>query len=146
MRRPWAAPWSPTNRHGVHSPRKDRDPDPWLPLRVRRFACQGRRRLRNAGDGMMTNSTLALANKIDDEAVVPPAAIAAESPSEAAGGWQAVRDVQKPTSPLTILVRAAEQIDWSGAMQSWTVRLLSLAAGILMWHLACVYTLDFYIR
>jgi hypothetical protein len=95
---------------------------------------------------MMTNSTLALANKIDDEPAVPPAAVAADTPSEAAEGWQSVRSVQKPTSPLTILARAAEQVDWSGAMQSWTVRLLSLAAGILMWHLACVYNLDFFIR
>ena len=29
---------------------------------------------------MMTNSTLALANKIDDEPAVPPAAVAAEPP------------------------------------------------------------------
>jgi NitT/TauT family transport system permease protein len=95
---------------------------------------------------MMTNSTLALANKIDNEPAVPPAAVAAGSPREAAEGWQSVRAVQKPTSPLTILARAVEHVDWSGVMQSWTVRLLSLAAGILFWHLACAYNLDFFIR
>jgi NitT/TauT family transport system permease protein len=95
---------------------------------------------------MMTNSTLALANKIDDVTAVPPADVAGESPAEATAGWQSVRAVQEPTNPLTILARAAEQIDWSGAMQSWTVRLLSLAAGILFWHLACAYNLDFFIR
>lgn len=91
---------------------------------------------------MMTNSTLALATKIDDEPVAPPADAAAEPPAAAA----ATPAPENPTSPLVLLARAAEQIDWSGWLQSWTVRLLSLAFGIVLWHLACVYNLDFFIR
>lgn len=90
----------------------------------------------------MTNSTLALATKIDDEPVAPPADAAAEPPAAAA----ATPAPENPTSPLVLLARAAEQIDWSGWLQSWTVRLLSLAFGIVLWHLACVYNLDFFIR
>ena len=93
---------------------------------------------------MMTNSTLALANKIDDEPVVPN--VAAESPSPATGDMHVEPVSEKPTSPLVVLARAADQVDWSGLLQSWTVRLLSLAAGILIWHLACVYDFDFFIR
>jgi NitT/TauT family transport system permease protein len=44
------------------------------------------------------------------------------------------------------VTRALDQFDWTGLARSWTVRLLSLAAGILIWHLACVYNLKFFIR
>jgi NitT/TauT family transport system permease protein len=91
---------------------------------------------------MMTNSTLALATKIDDEPVVPAANTAAEPPSQPA----AEPAIEKPTSPLLLLARVVEQVDWSGWLQSWTVRLLSLAVGVVLWHLACVYNLDFFIR
>lgn len=87
----------------------------------------------------MTNSTLALASKIDDE---PTATIAAEPPSE---------PIAQPPStpsaaPLAMLARAIEQVNWLGLLQSWTIRLLSLAAGLLIWHLACVYNVKFFIR
>ena len=92
----------------------------------------------------MTNSTLAL--KIEDAPAVPAADAAAGQPKEAAATESSAPAVSKPTSPLLLLARAAEQVDWSGWLQSWTVRLLSLAVGIVLWHLACVYNLDFFIR
>lgn len=90
---------------------------------------------------MMTNSTLAL--KIDDGPAVPATDAAAEPPLEAPAKAAAVL---KPTNPLAILARAAEQVDWLGLAKSWTVRLLSLAVGVLLWHLACVYNFKFFIR
>jgi len=36
--------------------------------------------------------------------------------------------------------------DFSDFFRSWTVRLVSLAIGVLLWHLACEYRLDFFIR
>jgi NitT/TauT family transport system permease protein len=93
---------------------------------------------------MMTNSTLALVNKIDDEPAVP-AGVTAESPGQPVRG-QVVPIAEKPTSPLAILARAADQVDWSGLAKSWMVRLLSLAVGVLLWHLASVYNLKFFIR
>ena len=77
---------------------------------------------------MMTNSTLAL--KIEDAPAVPAADAAAGQPNEAAATEASAPAVSKPTSPLLLLARAAEQVDWSGWLQSWTVRLLSLAVGI----------------
>ena len=45
-----------------------------------------------------------------------------------------------------ILTDAFENIDWLGLLRSWTVRALSLAAGILLWQLACAYKFDLFIR
>jgi NitT/TauT family transport system permease protein len=36
--------------------------------------------------------------------------------------------------------------DWSGFASSWAVRLLSLAIGVLVWHLACAYKFHFFIN
>jgi NitT/TauT family transport system permease protein len=91
---------------------------------------------------MMTNSTLALAKKIDDEGAVEASDIVSEQP----GARAAVPIAERPASPLSLIARAIEQVDWSGLLQSWTVRLLSLAAGVLIWHFACVYNLKLFIR
>jgi NitT/TauT family transport system permease protein len=90
---------------------------------------------------MMTNSTLAL--KIKD---VVPAADAAGQPNEASATEATASTASAPESPLAILARAAGQVDWSGLGKSWTVRVLSLAVGIVLWHLAVVYNVDFFIR
>jgi NitT/TauT family transport system permease protein len=90
---------------------------------------------------MMTNSTLAL--KIKD---VVPAADAAGQPNEASATEATASAASAPESPLAILARAAGQVDWSGLGKSWTVRVLSLAVGIVLWHLAVVYNVDFFIR
>jgi NitT/TauT family transport system permease protein len=89
----------------------------------------------------MTNSTLAL--KIKD---VVPAADAAGQPNEASATEATASAASAPESPLAILARAAGQVDWSGLGKSWTVRVLSLAVGIVLWHLAVVYNVDFFIR
>jgi NitT/TauT family transport system permease protein len=89
---------------------------------------------------MMTNSTLARVNKTDRE---PAQSMAGEPPSASPS---TATVAESAPNIVTILARTVEQVDWSGLLQSWTVRLLSLAAGILIWHLACVYNLDFFIR
>jgi NitT/TauT family transport system permease protein len=95
---------------------------------------------------MMTNSTLALAKKIDDEPAAERAGIASKQPAQPVSTQAAEPTIEHPANPLTLIAHAIEQVDWSGLLQSWTVRLLSLAAGILLWHLACVYNFDFFIR
>jgi NitT/TauT family transport system permease protein len=92
---------------------------------------------------MMTNPTLALADKIDDDPVAPTTAIAA-SPGETRENEQVAP--QPAAALLALLVHAIAHIDWLGLLKSWTVRLLSLAVGILIWHLACVYNFNFFIR
>jgi NitT/TauT family transport system permease protein len=92
---------------------------------------------------MMTNSTLAL--KIKDEPAVPTAEVAAGQ-HDAPASEAAAPAVSKPTSPLAVLASAAARVDWSGLAKSWTVRVLSLAIGIVLWHLAVIYNVDFFIR
>ncbi len=42
--------------------------------------------------------------------------------------------------------RATAGFDWSGFAGRWSVRLMSLVVGVLLWHLACAYKLDFFIK
>jgi sulfonate transport system permease protein len=44
------------------------------------------------------------------------------------------------------LADTLENIDWRGLTGSWTVRVLSLVVGILLWQLACTYKFDLFIR
>lgn len=48
-------------------------------------------------------------------------------------------------APETPLERFAK-IDWMAVAGSWLVRILSLAAGVGFWHLACAYKLNFFIN
>jgi NitT/TauT family transport system permease protein len=45
-----------------------------------------------------------------------------------------------------VLARAIRSIEWRGLAASWTVRLLSLAFGVLLWQLACDCKLNFFIN
>jgi NitT/TauT family transport system permease protein len=94
----------------------------------------------------MSNSTLALANRLDREASAPAAAAGAPSSNQAAGPTPAASATEASSGLVPAVTRALDQFDWTGLARSWTVRLLSLAAGILIWHLACVYNLKFFIR
>jgi NitT/TauT family transport system permease protein len=46
-------------------------------------------------------------------------------------------------SPLT---DAFANVPWLSLARSWTVRILSLAIGVLLWQLACTYKLQFFIK
>jgi NitT/TauT family transport system permease protein len=83
----------------------------------------------------MNHSTLALVNEADDTTPRPPADAprthpalhGTPVPAEAASHW-------------------LKEIDWAGVARSWGTRLLSLAAGVLVWHLACVYRFNHFIN
>jgi NitT/TauT family transport system permease protein len=90
----------------------------------------------------MTNARSARASKIDDPIVTDAAATSGPRCETIATGQTA----PQTETPFAIIAHAVQQFDWLGLLQSWTVRLLSLAAGILLWHLACVYNFDFFIR
>ena len=137
-----AARWSPTSRPGAPSPRSDRDPDPRQPPRVQPWPLKAA----DAGNGIMTNSTLALASKIDDEPAVPPADGCGRCRQMRRRRLAASTRCAKPTNPLTLLARAAEHVDWSGLLQSWTVRLLSLGGRGPALAPRLRLQLDFFIR
>ena len=52
----------------------------------------------------------------------------------------------RSTAHKSALVDTLENIDWHGLASSWTVRALSLAAGIVLWQLACVYKFHWFIN
>jgi NitT/TauT family transport system permease protein len=85
----------------------------------------------------MKNSTLALATTRDAERA-PEAGTAAHPSSEAAAIAQSTETANAR--------RYFAEVDWSGLALGWSVRFLSLAAGVLLWHLACSYKLDFFIK
>ena len=92
----------------------------------------------------MKHSTLALATEIDSR----------QAPRSADAVTDLLHHEAEPAgtraapslNALYPLYRALAEFDWRGLAQSWTVRLLSLAAGVLIWHFACAYKLNFYIR
>jgi len=92
------------------------------------------------------NSTLALATDINIEPATMPAAAAAAVPDHERDAAPIVGKGQALPAGAGDLIRAIGDVDWRALAQSWTVRLASLAAGILLWHLACSYKLNFFIR
>jgi NitT/TauT family transport system permease protein len=87
----------------------------------------------------MKNSTLALAPEVVIERAAGPAGTDAPGSSVVASAAPAER------SPNPI-GRAFAGIDWGRLAQSWTVRLISLVAGVLLWHFACSYKFDYFIK
>jgi len=91
----------------------------------------------------MKNSTLALANEVDVKAEEPPAAELVQ-PAQA--------EIAAAPAPDTggnfgdLVRRTVAEIDWSGLAKGWAVSLASLALGVLFWHLACAYKLDFFVK
>jgi NitT/TauT family transport system permease protein len=94
----------------------------------------------------MKNSTLALATDINIEPTTMPAAGGAAAPDHERDAAPIVGKGQALPAGAGDLIRAIGDVDWRALAQSWTVRLASLAAGILLWHLACSYKLNFFIR
>jgi NitT/TauT family transport system permease protein len=94
----------------------------------------------------MKNSTLALATDINIEPATMPAAAAAAAPDRKREAALIVGKGRVLPAGAGDLIRALGDVDWRALAQSWTVRLASLAAGILLWHLACSYKLNFFIR
>jgi NitT/TauT family transport system permease protein len=94
----------------------------------------------------MKNSTLALAADINIEPTTMPAAAGAAAPDHERDAAPIVGNGQALPAGAGDLIRAIGEVDWRALAQSWTVRLASLAAGILLWHLACSYKLNFFIR
>ena len=94
----------------------------------------------------MKNSTLALANEVSvkpQKAQDPPAAeLVQPMPVESAAA--AAPEAREKFGDL--FKRTVAEIDWSGLAKGWAVSLASLALGVLLWHLACAYKLDFFVK
>lgn len=86
------------------------------------------------------NLTLASAPEADD-ATVARAITALSGDTHIAG--PAMNEAHVPNEPT---VRWTDDIDWSGLARSWAARLMSLAGGLLIWHFACVYKFQFFIK
>lgn len=86
------------------------------------------------------NLTLASAPEVDD-ATVAGAITTPSGDTHIAG--PAVNEAHVPNEPA---VRWADNIDWSGLARSWAARLMSLAGGVLIWHFACAYKFQFFIK
>jgi NitT/TauT family transport system permease protein len=87
----------------------------------------------------MKNSTLALAADADIERAATAAGTGVPASASGAGAVPA----EGSANPFA---HAFAGVDWRGLAQSWTVRLISLAIGVLLWHLACVYKFNFFIN
>lgn len=82
--------------------------------------------------------------------------VESERPEEAGGGVAAATETAAPdqvtlhqaapSERAQAMLAAIAGFDWRGLVQSWTVRLFSLVAGVLLWHLACLYKLNLFIR
>jgi NitT/TauT family transport system permease protein len=94
---------------------------------------------------MIKNSTLALVADSD----VSPDAQRSNHPATATGTPALDPTVSAATpSPRwrAHLRQRVEEIDWTEALRSWLVKILSLAGGVLLWHLACAYNFNFFVR
>jgi NitT/TauT family transport system permease protein len=61
----------------------------------------------------------------------------------------AARSASAPTMVVAApgrITDAIANVHWLGLARSWTVRILSLAIGVLLWQLACTYKLQFFIK
>jgi NitT/TauT family transport system permease protein len=91
----------------------------------------------------MENSTLALATEIDVEHAASSPGVMADARQHGPGIEAATRRTALSAIPI---LRTLAEVDWRGLTRSWTVGLLSLALGVLLWHLACSYKLNYFIR
>lgn len=89
----------------------------------------------------MKNTTLALVAETEEDTAAPAGAgetVAAPETAEST-----------PAAPATNAAPATTwlgNVDWAGLSQSWTVRLASLALGVVLWHLACEYQFNVFIN
>jgi sulfonate transport system permease protein len=94
---------------------------------------------------MQTSTLAVLADTEIKEPGQPPDAVSV-APAHAAQPVDASRGAEPAADLLRALLDRLALIDWAGFARGWTVRLLSLAAGILLWHLACSYRFNFFIN
>jgi sulfonate transport system permease protein len=87
----------------------------------------------------MKNSTVAVLSETDAESAMTP-----EDPGN---------DAPEHHEPMVDHVDAAagarswiRNFDWSGFAYGWSIRVLSLASGIVLWHLACKYRFNYFIN
>lgn len=85
----------------------------------------------------MQNSLLARVTESEDVKVLPAAA-----PRAAASTTDNHEEPAAPESAASW----TERIDWPALARSWGVRLLSLALGVLIWHIACATKFNFFIK
>ena len=88
----------------------------------------------------MQISNLAVASEKENASPKPSVSSELESAAHAA-----LEPAAAESPPETFLARF-KTVDFAGLFRSWGVRLASLAVGVLLWHLACEYRLDFFIR
>ena len=91
----------------------------------------------------MKNTTLALVAETEDGVTAMTPAVA----SEAAQAAEAIRVAPASDGPQPQPLKTwTRDIDWVGVSKSWSVRIASLAVGVLLWHLACAYQFDILIN
>ncbi len=94
----------------------------------------------------MKNTTLALVAETEDDT----AAAAAAAQSETAAAPETAKAASAAPATNAAAPEPAKtwlgNVDWAGLSQSWSVRLVSLALGVLLWHLACAYQFNFFIN
>jgi len=88
----------------------------------------------------MQISNLAVASEKEN---APPEPSASSELNAAAHAVLEPAEVE--SAPDTVLARL-RTVDFAGLARSWGVSLASLAVGVLLWHLACEYRFDFFIR
>lgn len=86
----------------------------------------------------MKHTTLALVAEPDADSAVQHAAADAPAPHETTA-----HDDKKSAGSI---MSWAQEADWAGFARGWAVRLLSLAAGVALWHFACAYKFSFFIK
>lgn len=89
----------------------------------------------------MQKSRLALVADRDDIEMDVPASVAEATPQRSE--TTPVDDHEAPAASPPSLTGDG---NWFGFVSSWAVRLLSLAFGLLLWHLACAYKFNFFIN
>jgi NitT/TauT family transport system permease protein len=94
----------------------------------------------------MTRSTLALATEIEVGSEAKPAGGETESTDTKPSVMESVNKVDARPPALTALADAFENVDLLGVARSWTLRVLSLVVGIVIWQLACAYKFNVFIN
>ncbi len=88
----------------------------------------------------MKNSTLAVVAETERNGAVEPSGAPVAALTQ-----RAVGDAAAPPDTPNSLLEAVAEVDWGGHALSWLVGLLSLAAGMLIWHLMSINQVKFFI-
>jgi NitT/TauT family transport system permease protein len=94
----------------------------------------------------MTNSTLALATKIDVDNETELGAVSPALQDQKPSAGSSVSAAGASEQAKHNIAGAIQSVDWLDLVRSWTVRTLSLMAGLLIWQLVCAYKFNFFIN